>query len=111
MAKAAADVAKEQRVLGRNPYIVPLGGSNVVGSTGYVQAMQELQGQMAAQRLNFDFIIVASSSGGTQAGITLGAEVYGIRSRILGVSIDVPADQLKMQVSALATATSETVTP
>ena len=103
---AAADVAKEQTVLGRKPYIVPLGGSNVVGATAYVLAMQELQAQMAAQRLNFDFIVVASSSGGTQAGIILGAEVYGIRSRILGISIDVPAEQLKMQVSALATATA-----
>ncbi|MGB1250093.1 MAG: D-cysteine desulfhydrase family protein [Candidatus Promineifilaceae bacterium] len=106
LAKAAADVAKEQTVLGRKPYIVPLGGSNVVGSTGYVWAMRELRDQIEAQRLNFDFIIVASSSGGTQAGITLGAEMYGIRSRILGISIDVPGDQLKTQVSALATATA-----
>ena len=104
--EVAAEVAKEQTILGKKPYIVPLGGSNVVGSTGYVFAMRELQQQITHQRLNFDFIIMPSSSGGTQAGITLGAEVYNIRSRILGISIDVPAEQLRLQVSALATATS-----
>jgi L-cysteate sulfo-lyase len=101
-----AEVANEQRVMGHTPYIIPLGGSNVLGATSYVLAMKELTEQLAAARINIDFILFASSSGGTQAGIVLGAELYGFRGHILGISVDHSAEDLKMQVSALATATA-----
>ena len=101
-----AEVANEQRVMGHTPYVIPLGGSNVMGATSYVLAMKELSEQLAAASINIDFIVFASSSGGTQAGIVLGAEVYGFRGQVLGISVDHPADDLKMQVSALATATA-----
>ncbi len=100
------EVSQEQRSLGRKPYIIPLGGSNVVGATGYVKAMQELMEQLAAQRLNVDFIVFASSSGGTQAGLVLGAQIYGYQGKVYGISVDHPADALGTQVAALATATA-----
>lgn len=101
-----AEVADEVRAMGRKPYVIPLGGSNVMGATGYVLAMQELTEQLSTQHLNVDFIVFASSSGGTQAGMVLGAQAFGFRGRILGISIDRPADELKMQAAALATATA-----
>ncbi len=101
-----AEVANELRVMGRKPYIIPLGGSNVMGAAGYVLAMQELMEQLTAQRINIDFIVFASSSGGTQAGLVVGAAVYGFHGHILGISIDSPAEELKTQVAALATATA-----
>lgn len=100
------EVEQQLEAMGRNPYIIPLGGSNVVGATGYVLAMQELMKQLAEQQLNIDFIIFASSSGGTQAGMVLGAQVYGFKGDVLGISIDHPADTLRTQVGALATATA-----
>ncbi|MDX1687114.1 MAG: D-cysteine desulfhydrase family protein [Candidatus Promineifilaceae bacterium] len=100
------DVAAELRAMGRKPYQIPLGGSNVMGATGYVRAMRELNEQLEQQSLNVDFIVFASSSGGTQAGIVLGSAVYGLRAQVLGISVDHPADTLKTQVSALATATA-----
>jgi D-cysteine desulfhydrase len=92
--------------MGRNPYLIPYGGSNVMGATGYVKAMEELSQQLEEESLNLDFIVFASSSGGTQAGIVLGAEVYGFRGKILGISVDPPGDTLRTVVSALATATA-----
>ena len=35
-------VMKKVQAFGRTPYFIPLGGSNVVGTTGYVLAMKEL---------------------------------------------------------------------
>lgn len=99
------EVADEVRSMGRKPYIIPFGGSNVMGATGYVLAMEELTEQMAERR-NFDFIVVASNSGGTQAGLVLGAQTFDFRGKILGITVDQSADALKMQVSALATATA-----
>lgn len=101
-----ARIAAEQRSLGRKPYLIPLGGSNVMGATSYVLAMKELTEQLAAEKLNVDFIVFASSSGGTQAGIVLGAAVYDFRGQILGISVDHDADTLKTIASALATATA-----
>lgn len=99
-------VLSELRSIGRRPYFVPLGGSNVIGATGYVLAMRELTEQATAARLNFDFIVFASSSGGTQAGLVLGARAFGYRGTVLGISVDHPAESLSTQVAALATATA-----
>ena len=103
---AMNEVAAQQRAMGRNPYLIPYGGSNVLGATSYVLAMEELLAQMQAINLNVDFIVFASSSGGTQAGLVLGARVLGFRGRILGISVDHAAETLRTQVGALATATS-----
>jgi D-cysteine desulfhydrase len=100
------EAAEEQRRLGHKPYIIPLGGSTVTGATGYVSAMQELTEQLNEQRLNVDFIVVASSSGGTQAGMVLGAEIFGFGGQILGISIDHETSALTTQVASLAAATA-----
>ncbi len=99
-------VMAELRSAGRRPYAIPLGGSNVVGATSYVLAMRELTEQLAEQRLNVDHIVFATSSGGTQAGLVLGAHVYGFRGSVLGISVDHDSDSLQAQVAALTTATA-----
>lgn len=86
------EVSSELQSVGRKPYIIPLGGSNVVGATAYILAMQELVTQLKEENLNVDFIVFASSSGGTQAGLVLGAQLYGFQGQIFGISVDHPAD-------------------
>ncbi len=88
---------------GNKPYLVPYGGSSPTGALGYAFAVEELMGQ----GLNPDWIIFGTSSGGTHAGLTLGARVFGCKSRILGISIDEPVAVLKSSVSSLASAASE----
>lgn len=105
-AEVMNEVTAELCAMGRKPYLIPLGGSNVMGATSYVLAMRELGQQMVEQSLNIDFVVTASSSGGTQAGMVLGAEIYKLRPRILGISVEQAAEKLQMQVAALATATA-----
>ena len=81
-------VARELRETGRKPYLIPVGGSNGVGATGYVVAMIELMEQLRASKQNVDHIVFGSSSGGTQAGIMLGARVAGFTGQLHGLSID-----------------------
>jgi D-cysteine desulfhydrase len=81
-------VARELREKGRKPYLIPVGGSNGVGATGYVVAMIELMEQLRASKQNVDHIVFGSSSGGTQAGIMLGARVAGFTGQLHGLSID-----------------------
>src|SRR5689334_8555303 len=56
---------------GIKPYLVPYGGSNPTGALAYAFAMKEL----VEQNLNSDWIVFATSSGGTQAGLVLGQRV------------------------------------
>lgn len=83
---------------GERPFMIPYGGSNPVGAMGYVVAMQEL----SVQQVNPDWIIFPSSSGGTQAGMALGARLTGFKGKILGISIEDKAVDLQKKVADLA---------
>lgn len=85
-------VADELAEAGRNPYVIPVGGSNSIGSVGYVNAMLELANQMADMDITPDAIVFATSSGGTQAGLALGAKITRFKGDVLGISIDQTLD-------------------
>lgn len=89
---------KEAEVAGKLPYLVPYGGSNSIGASGYAFAVQEL----LEQNQKPDWIIFPSSSGGTQAGLVAGARIFGYSGKILGISIDESEDVLKECVADLA---------
>lgn len=61
---------------GKVPYIIPEGGSSVVGVTGYVRFIQELMEQVDLSL--FDGIAAACGSGGTAAGLLSGISLYGL---------------------------------
>ncbi|HSV85124.1 MAG TPA: D-cysteine desulfhydrase family protein [Levilinea sp.] len=88
---------------GERPYLIPLGASTATGALGYAYAFDELM----KQEVRPDWIIVASSSAGTQAGLVLGARRAGWSGKILGISIDHYATELQARVAALATEASE----
>ncbi len=89
-----ASLAAELEAHSRRPYVIPVGGSNAIGAIGYVAAMFELVEQMAEQGRAIDHIFFATSSGGTQAGIVLGANLAGFTGKLTAVSIDqTPDDQ------------------
>jgi D-cysteine desulfhydrase len=73
---------------GRKPYLIPVGGSNGIGAVGYVMAMQELMSQLRESGQRVDHILFGTSSGGTQAGVVLGARIAGYTGNIHGLSID-----------------------
>ncbi len=97
------EVIEAEQASGRNPYAIPLGGSNAVGAAAYALAMQELAAQT---RRKFDRLIFASSSGGTHAGMVVGAELSGYRGEVLGISIDEPLADLQQMVAAIASESS-----
>lgn len=98
--------AEKLRLEGRRPYVVPYGGSNPIGASGYVAAMEELLAQCKERNLHFDHILLPSSSGGTQAGLAVGARALGFEGRVLGISIDLLTGDLQRLLADLATATA-----
>lgn len=96
---------------GRRPYLIPYGGSNSVGASAYAFAIQELVEQLPTRLsgVSLDWIVFPSSSGGTQAGMVVGARLLGFQGKILGISVDEAQDVLKNRVASLACATAETL--
>ncbi|MFQ3621201.1 MAG: pyridoxal-phosphate dependent enzyme, partial [Spirochaetales bacterium] len=102
--EVAARVVEEERRAGRKPYFIPLGASDEVGSVGYVAAMEELATQMKQTGLQFDRIVFASSSFGTQAGMCVGAKALGLPVQITPIAIDSPTEELQAGVASIAKA-------
>jgi len=77
---------------GRDAYLVPMGGSNVTGSLGYVDAARELEAQVARGELpEPDAIVVTLGSGGTAAGLAAGLATSKLKTRVIGVVVAAPA--------------------
>lgn len=103
---AMDEAAQEEQAAGRTPYIIPVGGSNVIGASAYVAAVQELAKQAAQLSLRIDHIVVASGSGGTQAGLVVGARAVNFGGRITGISVSQPTATFKAGILDLARLTA-----
>lgn len=100
--KPLAIVEEEIRAAGKKPHVIPYGGSSALGLMGYVRAMEELAAQTKDQP-PFDAVVFATSSGGTQAGMMIGAKVAGLigKTRLLGISVDMSARTLHDRITQL----------
>lgn len=101
-----SELEAELLTAGRRPYFVTYGGSDPVGATGYAKALEELRDQVQQVGIELGVIIVASSSGGTQAGLVAGAWQTGWDVPIVGISIDAVKTDLQSTVADLATRTA-----
>ncbi len=104
------DICDVLRSTGKNPYIVPYGGSNPIGACGFVEAMREFSEQQKKGLPPFTHIVFASSSGGTHAGMLVGSSMYTAGCRLVGISIDkedMKGASLERTIIRLASETAE----
>ena len=82
-------------------YKIPCGGSNALGSLGYVDCVREI----AQQGVTFDHIICAEGSGGTMAGLALGAKLFMPDTRVTGMMVDTdPFEEITVRLMREAAA-------
>lgn len=74
----------------KQPYIIPTGGSTSIGIYGYINFIKEIADQIQSQNLSLNYLIVASGSGGTQAGSIIGKYLYLKDLEVIGIS---PGDE------------------
>ena len=96
---------REELEKGSQPYIIPYGGSNKIGAYAYTLAVNEIMEQTCnspGENSTPEWIIFPTSSGGTQAGMIVGARKYGFYGRMLGISVDKQSEPLKKRIVELA---------
>jgi D-cysteine desulfhydrase len=89
---------------GRRAYVIPEGGSNGLGSLGYVEAMGEVRRQLdlgLGGGKPFDAIVVACGSGGTAAGAALGAAMYGVAREVVAMAVCDDAAYFEARIASI----------
>ncbi|WP_066685108.1 pyridoxal-phosphate dependent enzyme [Sphingomonas sp. CCH18-H6] len=99
-------VCRELAAAGERPFAIPLGGSNGVGALGFVKAALELLDDAAKSGIRVAEIHVASSSGGTAAGLLLGLTLTNAPIRLHVHSVMLPAAEAEAQVRRIASEAS-----
>jgi len=99
----------ELRGRGEVPYYIRTGGSTGIGALGYAALIPELLQQAKDLGIGIDRIVVASSSGGTQAGLVVGGALAQADVSILGVDVDGEPDELLAMVQSVARDCAEKV--
>jgi D-cysteine desulfhydrase family pyridoxal phosphate-dependent enzyme len=98
----AESAAEKLRGEGKKVAVIPLGASTPLGALGFVRAVQETKAQFEAIDARIDHIFHSSSSGGTQAGIVAGRQLFDWRDvKIAGVSADDPSASISEQVGRI----------
>ena len=85
--KAIEKAADEVKAEGRKAYTIPVGGSNPIGATGYVACAQEIMTQTFQQGINIDYLVCASGSAGTHAGLVTGFYGCNMNVPVLGINV------------------------
>lgn len=81
---ALADELSQQ---GRHPLVIPAGAHTPIGTTGWVNAADEIWQQLQAQNIDAHYLVVTNGSTGTQTGLEVGVKYLKLPLKIIGISI------------------------
>ena len=95
---AIRDLADRLAADGRRPFVVPYGASDGLGAVGYASTVAEIARQCAELGFTPRAIVHCSGSGGTQAGLVLGASLALPHTDIVGIDIDAEPDRVRADV-------------
>lgn len=96
-ARQLAELATRVEAQGFRPYVIPVGGSNVLGALGYVECAQEIA-QQCEGAVSLSSVVVASGSAGTHAGLAVGLEQLLPEVELIGVTVSRRAADQKPKV-------------
>ena len=106
----AMAVTEKLAAAGRKPYFIPGGGSNEIGALGYVSCAYELLDQIKANNLDVGWIVLATGSAGTHAGMLAGLHAAGSTIPVMGISVRQPEEKQIAAVHKLAVLTASQLT-
>ena len=107
----AKQLAKTYSDAGEQVYLIPVGGSNLVGSLGYMHAAYELQQQSAKLDIQIHQIALASGSGGTHAGLLAGVTLLNWPAQVRAYNVQPEKEPLLTHTVKLLSQISEIFDP
>ena len=107
MEKTIENLMADLKTKGKNTYYIPVGGSNSIGSLGYISMTMELIAQANEMGIEIGSMVAASGSGGTQTGMILGADVEKSGIQTVGMAISSDATVVIPKLKDLCNQTSE----
>ena len=72
---------------GQKALFIPTGASDEVGLWGYIAASEELKQDFQRLELAPDYIVTATGSGGTQAGLIVGNQLFDLQSQVRAFNV------------------------
>ncbi|WP_454738075.1 1-aminocyclopropane-1-carboxylate deaminase [Cupriavidus necator] len=104
------DAMQSVRDAGGKPYPIPAGCSeHPLGGLGFVGFAEEVRAQEAQLGIKFDYIVVCSVTGSTQAGMVVGFAADGRADRVIGIDASAKPAQTRAQILRIALHTAELV--
>jgi 1-aminocyclopropane-1-carboxylate deaminase len=101
---------EEVKARGGKPYPIPAGASvHKYGGLGFVGFAEEVRAQEAQLGFSFDYIVVCSVTGSTQAGMVVGFAKDGRARRVIGIDASATPGQTKVQILDIARKTADLV--
>lgn len=100
-------VCDDLRAQGRKPYLIPVGGSTKLGVIAYMLAVGELLGQLRAQDIRLDAIVITTGSCGTHAGVLAGLKFYGAQIPLHGITVSRSKEECFERIRRLVGETGE----
>lgn len=98
------------RKAGGKPYAIPAGCSeHPLGGLGFVGFAEEVRQQEAELGFKFDYIVVCSVTGSTQAGMIAGFAADGRARRVVGIDASAKPQQTREQILRIARHTAQLV--
>jgi len=98
------------RKAGGKPFPIPAGCSeHPLGGLGFVGFAEEVRAQEAELGFKFDYIVVCSVTGSTQAGMVVGFAADDRADRVIGIDASATPDKTKAQVLRIAQNTATLV--
>lgn len=97
-AEYAASLQAEYVEKGDKALFIPIGASDEIGLWGYVAACEELRSDFERLDLAPDYIVTATGSGGTQAGLIVGAQIYDLKAKVKAFNVSDDANYFDQKI-------------
>lgn len=72
---------------GEKVYVIPMGGRSALGTLGYIKSVEEIMKQLKEMNEEVDYLVVGLGTGGTYAGLWLGAKYYNAPFKVIGLTV------------------------
>ncbi|HAE50164.1 MAG TPA: 1-aminocyclopropane-1-carboxylate deaminase, partial [Tistrella mobilis] len=101
---------EDVRRRGGRPYAIPAGASDHrLGGLGFVGFAEEVRAQERELGVRFDYVIVCSVTGSTQAGMVVGFAADGRARQVIGIDASATPDETHAQILRIAERTADLV--